>query len=583
MKFVSEESLQIIKNFRLRSIFFKYLKFTTILILLPFLLINFVTYFTYANIADKKMTDAFRQSVIYAKSDISEIFDTVDNTYISVSNDYNITNFFNEPNNNDYLFKVTATLISYLGKSDGIDSVALYNFSVPYVFATKNGGQLSNYADAPWLKCYRENNQSNSITHTATYDYVTHLSQNTLSFCYGYYRDSICEGLIVINYKFSDIDSMFSSSKNRFILSDSKDMILYANDTKLMGTNIKDTANVTEVSDDINQLSVEKKRNKLTTSYLFSEKKIKLTAISDTDAYAEQTRYLKLILFAIIITACILPIIFAFYVSISFYKTITDIISTFGSFESSHVSENADDEINFITENLRSLLNKNETIENELVKNLAVLKKAQSTALQLQFNHHFLFNTLNLISMSARTELPKNNTTSQAIALLSDLLRTSLDTEHFFVPISSEIAYAKKYIDIELLKLKNMFRVDWEVDEGLYEYKIIKLVFQPIIENAFRHGLRTLGKGTEKRLIIKGFSSEDNIEFHFIDNGKGIPSENLAQLKETLSSNVIPKSNHIGLANVNTRIKLMFGEMYGVNVSSVPGKTDVSIVIPKTT
>lgn len=277
-----------------------------------------------------------------------------------------------------------------------------------------------------------------------------------------------------------------------------------------------------------------------------------------------------------------LPIIFAFYVSIRFYKTITDIICTFGAFENS-LSENADDEINFITENLRSLLNKNESIENELVKNLAVLKRAQSTALQLQFNHHFLFNTLNLISMSARTELPKNNTTSQAITLLSDLLRTSLDTEHFFVPISSEITYAKKYIDIELLKLKNMFQVYWEVDEDLYDYKIIKLVFQPIIENAFRHGLRTLGKDREKKLIIKGFSSGDNIEFHFIDNGKGIPPENLAQLNETLSSNIIPKSNHIGLANVNTRIKLMFGEMYGVRVSSVPGKTDVSIVIPKTT
>lgn len=582
MKFVSPESLQIIKNFRLRSIFFKYLKITTILILLPFLLINLVTYFTYANISDTKVTDLFKQSVTFAESNISDVFDIVDNTYMNVSNNYNIINFFNEPQNNDYLLKVTTTLTSFLARADGIDSIALYNFSVPYVFCTKDGGKVENYANAPWLKRYNETNQSNSITHSVTYDYETQRSQNTLSFCYGYYRNSICEGLVVINYKFSDIEAMFSSSKNKFILSDANNTILFANDPTLLDTKTNNTVNISNASDDINQLTVERNYNNLSASYRFSEKKVTLTVISNTDAYAEQTGYLKWILFAIVLTACILPIILALYISIRFYKTITDIICTFGSFENSHISEQSYDEINLIVENLKSLLNKNETIENELVKNLAVLKKAQSTALQLQFNHHFLFNTLNLISMSARTELPADNTTSQAIALLSDLLRTSLDTEHFFINISSEITYAKKYIEIEQLKLKNMFNVCWEVDESLYEYKIIKLVFQPIIENAFRHGLRTLGRDKEKNLHIKGFASGDNIEFHFIDNGKGISTEKLAELKELLSSSAISKADHIGLSNVNTRIKLMFGNSYGVKLSSVPGKTDVAIIIPKT-
>lgn len=580
MKFLSAESLQIIKDFRLRSIFFKYLKITTTLILLPFLLINVITYFTYANISNKKIADSFKQSVIYTKSNLSDVFDAIDNIYVNVSNDYNIINFFNRPNNNDYLYKVTPSLTSYLGKADGIDSISLYNFSVPYVFSTKDGGTVEKFADTAWLRHYNETKQSTAVFHSTVYDYSTQLSQNLLTFCYGYYRNSICEGLIVINYKFSAVSAKLASSENKLILSDAGGVILYADDEKLLNTNIADTANIDKATNDLTQLTVEKNLNRLTASYLFSEKKLTMTVISGTNAYAEQARYLRWILFVIIIVACILPIIVAFYVSVQFYKTISDIIRTFGSLENSQLSEKADDEINLIIENLRNLLNKNETIENELVKNLAVLKKAQSTALQLQFNHHFLFNTLNLISMSARTEPSKDNTTAQAIALLSDLLRTSLDTEQFFIPISSEIMLAKKYIDIEQLKLKNMFRVDWDVDESLYNSKIIKLVFQPIIENAFRHGLRTLPGGRDKRLMIRGFSTGDDIEFHFIDNGKGIPPEKLAQLKEMLNSSAIPESNHIGLANVNTRIKLMFGEAYGVRLHSVPGETDVAILIP---
>ncbi len=581
MRFVSAESLQIIKQFRLRSIFFKYLKITTSLILIPFLLINFVTYFTYADISNKKIVDLLKQSTFYAQSSISDIFNDVDDTYINVSNNYAITNFFNEPNNSDYALRVTPALTTNLGKADGIDSISLYNFSVPYVFSTKDGGDLSNFADATWLKQYKETKTSNSITRTVIYDYSTHLPENTLTFCYGLYRNSICVGLIVINYKFSAIESKLASSKNRFILADKNNVILYADDSALLGTDLNDIVNCSEASNDIHNLTVEKNHSHLTTTYLFTEKKIKLAVVSDTEMYAEQMRNLKWIVLAIFLAACVIPIVVAFYVSMKFYKTIIDILHTFGSIENNSDSARSDDEIKLIIENLQGLLSKNESIENELVKNLAVLKKSQITALQLQFNHHFLFNTLNLISMSARTELPRENITGNAIALLSDLLRISLDTEQYFVPISTEISYAKMYIDIELLKLKNMFKVVWDVDESLYQHKIIKLVFQPIIENAFRHGLRTMPASMDKVLTIRGFSSGDNIEFHFIDNGKGIPPEKLKELNEMLASNAIPSTKHIGLANVNTRIKLIFGDNCGVSIKSDSCGTDVSIVIPK--
>ena len=238
------------------------------------------------------------------------------------------------------------------------------------------------------------------------------------------------------------------------------------------------------------------------------------------------------------------------------------------------------DEKQETTQKIAVLEAANKRLLHELAEKETLLKKTQINAAQLQFNQHFLFNTLNLISVLSYDHFKGKNPISKAITLLSGMLRISLDTTQYTTTVAGEILYAKKYIEIEQLKYENSYTVSWDIDPEIEQCKIIKLVFQPIIENAFLYGLQPLPGETEKKLIISGKLQDDTIVFHFIDNGMGFKPEMLEALKLKFAKNEILHTEHIGLANINSRIRLVFGEPYGITITSSENGSDVQLVIP---
>lgn len=185
--------------------------------------------------------------------------------------------------------------------------------------------------------------------------------------------------------------------------------------------------------------------------------------------------------------------------------------------------------------------------------------------LQAQINPHFLYNTLDSIKWIA--VIQKNSGIVKVVTALSSLLRNMAKGFHEKVTLRKELDFVQDYVTIEKVKYVELFDLHILVeDSGLYEAKVIKLTLQPLVENAIFSGIEPNGKnGT---IEIHVFTQHGNLVITVTDNGKGIPRE---QLKTILTEPERVKSHRmsgIGLPNVDRRIKLTYGESYGLSIES---------------
>ncbi len=202
------------------------------------------------------------------------------------------------------------------------------------------------------------------------------------------------------------------------------------------------------------------------------------------------------------------------------------------------------------------------------------LRKTELKALQAQINPHFLYNTLDSISWMC--EQGKNAEAVLMVNALARLFRISISRGHELIPIRSEVQHAQSYLQIQSVRYKDQFSYEFDVGEGCLEYLCNKITLQPIIENAIYHGVN--GLVDEGRIVIRVFSREDDIFFTVEDNGVGMEPE---QIEEIFRRKPDGKSG-IGIKNVNDRLKIWFGEKYGVTITSVPDEgTRVTVRMPK--
>jgi two-component system sensor histidine kinase YesM len=206
-------------------------------------------------------------------------------------------------------------------------------------------------------------------------------------------------------------------------------------------------------------------------------------------------------------------------------------------------------------------------------------KEAELNALQTQINPHFIYNTLESIRMMAI--MNDDTDTSEMVSILGKLLRYSINTKNQLVKVKDELEHLKNYLMLQNCRFEDKFELNLEIPEELYDISIIKLIFQPIVENAIYHALETLdGKGV---IAIGGGYGEKGIFFEIRDNGVGMTEEELEKLIQR-ANDFTPISGNargVGLRNVNERIKLYYGEEYGMRIFSRVGVgTTVRLELP---
>lgn len=203
-------------------------------------------------------------------------------------------------------------------------------------------------------------------------------------------------------------------------------------------------------------------------------------------------------------------------------------------------------------------------------------RKSELDVLQSQINPHFLYNTLDSITWMIEGE--KNDEAAFMITQLAKLFRISLSKGHTVISIKDELQHAQSYMNIQKVRYKNKFEVVFDVSPEILDDCIVKLVLQPILENAINYGVREMDDCG--KILIRGWKEKNEIFMQVSDNGMGIPEDEI-ELLLTDTNRVHKKGSGVGLINVNNRIKLLFGEIYGLRIESeLDEGTTVTITIP---
>ena len=298
---------------------------------------------------------------------------------------------------------------------------------------------------------------------------------------------------------------------------------------------------------------------------------------------AYQTFFMNLVRFSLLGMGLLLllVIILSYYIPRSITMPITRISRVTDQVAKGNLSVRAaaesGAEARMLSDSLNAMIDKINELLDQVTTEQIRLRKAEFELLQAQINPHFLYNTLDTIVWLA--EAGDQKRVVSMVGNLSDFFRTSLNQGKDIISIREELAHVRSYLEIQQVRYQDILRYEITVPEDLYEYKIPKITIQPLVENALYHGIKNKrGQGT---ITITGERSENGFVLYVRDNGIGMTQERLKEVRAGIQKLSYTGKEIYGLYNVNERIRLNFGETYGISIESTYGEgTCVSISLP---
>lgn len=205
-------------------------------------------------------------------------------------------------------------------------------------------------------------------------------------------------------------------------------------------------------------------------------------------------------------------------------------------------------------------------------------RKSELEALQSQINPHFLYNALDSITWMIEGE--RNDEAVFMISQLAKLFRISLSKGRTVIPVSDELQHVQSYMNIQKVRYKNSFSFVLDVDPAVYSFCTVKLILQPILENAINYGVGGMDEDDGGEIRVTGREQDGKVLLLVEDNGLGMSEDEVAFLL-TDNNRIHKHGSGVGLVNVNNRIQLLFGKEYGLSVASEPDEgTVVTVSLP---
>lgn len=394
-------------------------------------------------------------------------------------------------------------------------------------------------------------------------------------------------GFIIINVGIDKLEKLWMDTKltqnSKFYLVDENDNIIFSKDNTQINRSIGSVLGVEMVLADspsnyrLYDL-MGKKHYLITSSSKMSGWKV-ITVIPSDEllSYLEKMFYITaFVTILIIILSVVVAILIATGVTRPLYR-LNQKMKQIGRGNFDIEIENATGEVGEISLTVKKMIQEIKRLINKIYKEEEEKRVAEMNALQAQINPHFLYNTLNTIKWMANIQGAESieNSLNSLSSLFAFIARTKGD----YIPIRDEIKFVQDYLVILSLRYYNRFTVLYNINEEVYRFKTLKFLLQPVIENSIFHGI----EGVDRKGLLKiGIYFEDNtIKFVVEDNGKGINADKLHTIFQEGHEAPRNKLNSIGIPNIQKRIKLHFGEKYGVSIHSTDEQgTTVNIVIP---
>lgn len=234
-------------------------------------------------------------------------------------------------------------------------------------------------------------------------------------------------------------------------------------------------------------------------------------------------------------------------------------------------------EVSVLNDSLNSMIDKINELLEQVTKEQVRLRKAEFELLQAQINPHFLYNTLDAIVWLA--ECGEQKKVVSMVGSLSEFFRMSLNQGKDIVSVKEELQHVRSYLEIQQVRYQDILEYEIQVPESLHIYQIPKITIQPLVENALYHGIKN--KRGVGKITITGYEENGVFFLQVEDNGIGITKERLEQVRNGILGKVSTGKAIYGLYNVNERIRLNFGEQYGISLESTYGElTKVQVMLP---
>ena len=316
---------------------------------------------------------------------------------------------------------------------------------------------------------------------------------------------------------------------------------------------------------------------------------VTLTAVFDKAGLAADFRVTLSLMLFVLVVFLILFVVLAYFLARYLTEPITDLSHIMAHSREKHRAMespymNRTDEIGTLYNQYRTMLEENNRYIKSEYENKMILMDTQMKALESQINAHFLYNTLEAINSLAEIEGSKD--ISVMALALGDMFRYSIKTKGALVSLEKELAHVQNFVAIQQIRFDNGFRFEMEVPEELLSCRILKLILQPLVENALYHGLLHCNAGSSIYLSAK--KEDKTICFTVTDDGVGMEPQTLERLQKLLEEKprfreLSQRANEsIGLKNINARIRLYYGDDYGLLIKSEPGRgTTVQIRVPE--
>jgi len=392
-------------------------------------------------------------------------------------------------------------------------------------------------------------------------------------------------GVLLVDMNFSGIEQICKSAdmgKNGYIyLVDGNGEIIYHPRQQLIYSNLQSETNLTvaklEDGNHTENFQGSKRLITVKTVGYTGWKIIAVSPISDIISYYED---FKIFTIFILLFAILTLISINMYVSSRIANPLMELEKAVKEFEEGvsglSISEKGSIEVQHLTKAINSMIKDMNRLVENVRSEQEEKRKSELNALQAQINPHFLYNTLDSIVWMIENENYDGSITM--VTALARFFRISLSKGKNIITIKDELEHAKNYLTIQNIRYKNKFEYKIEADEEILNLSCIKLIVQPIIENAIYHGMEYMyGDGS---ILVKAHTLNQDLYIDIIDNGLGMEEE---VAKSLLTENIISSKNGsgTGVRNVHERIKLYFGEEYGLEILSEPDEgTRVRIHMP---
>lgn len=371
-----------------------------------------------------------------------------------------------------------------------------------------------------------------------------------------------------------EILSLYNENEKEFIVSEQGDIVI-SNRTEMIGKNLFNAFGIKKfplINSNIRSSALS--RN-ISVNQVSNCSSLYFVRIYSPSIYSSEYSSLMLIFIILDAVALILFACSSILIAKYTYKPVRQLMELVGEYSSSSL-ENID-EITYIKESISNVYSDNSELKDTVNEQIKALQQQQLIALQTQISPHFLLNSLDAISWLSIDKYGEDNTVFESIQYIRNILKQCINITNVFSCISEELSLAKNCI--ALLQLKYNCKVACEVNipRELLNAQIMRFSLQPIIENSVKHGLSNSRDG---KITIDISEKNKNLVVCVTDNGCGMDSETLSELKKNMSDFTAHNKNHIGLKNINQRFNILYGDNYRFEITASNNGTQVTLEFP---